>query len=75
MDKDDRFLRLPEVMKKVGFRKDWIYKNMRTGDFPKCINIGAKYSVWLESDIIAWMEKKIIESPEVERKNALHKNQ
>ena len=79
MDSNDRFLRLPQVMDKVGFKKDWIYKEMKAGRFPQYIKIGPKHSVWLESEIITWMEARIVESPEVERKNTLpekrHKNQ
>lgn len=51
-----RLLRLPEVMEKVGLRRSAIYQRMSEGRFPKCRSLGPKCSVWVESEIHAWIE-------------------
>lgn len=51
-----RLLRLPEVISRVGLRRSAIYQRMSEGRFPKCRSLGAKCSVWVESEINAWIE-------------------
>lgn len=51
-----RLLRLPEVIERVGLRRSAIYQRMSEGRFPKCRSLGAKCSVWLESEINEWIE-------------------
>lgn len=51
-----RLLRLPEVIKRVGLRRSAIYQRMSEGRFPKSRSLGPKCSVWLESEINAWVE-------------------
>lgn len=48
-----RLLRLPEVMERVGLRRSAIYQRMSEGRFPRCRTLGAKCSVWVESEINA----------------------
>lgn len=52
-----RLLRLPEVMDRVGLRRSAIYQRMSEGRFPKCRTLGAKCSVWVESEINAWIDQ------------------
>ena len=58
MSNDDRILRLPDVMQKVGLKKSAIYKLIKAGDFPTQIKLGKHASGWLESAINAWIMKK-----------------
>lgn len=51
-----RLLRLPEVMKRVGLRRSAIYQRMSEGRFPKCRTLGPKCSVWVETEINAWIQ-------------------
>ena len=53
------FLRISEVIRRVGVRCPTIYRWMREGTFPKQISIGANSVVWLESDVTKWMEQRI----------------
>lgn len=53
-----RFLRLPEVLDKTGMGRTYIYEKMAVGEFPKVVKLGEKTSVWLESEIDAWMDAK-----------------
>ena len=54
-----RFLRISEVLDRVGVSRPTIYRWMREGTFPKQIAIGANSVVWLESDITKWMEDQM----------------
>ena len=53
------FLRISEVLDRVGVSRPTIYRWMREGTFPKQISIGANSVVWLESDITNWMDQRI----------------
>ena len=53
------FLRISEVIRRVGVSRPTIYRWMREGTFPKQISIGANSVVWLESDITKWMDQRI----------------
>lgn len=56
----DQFLRIPAVMKKVGLRRTAIYDKINAGDFPAPIKLG-NVSVWLESELDAWIQAKVAE--------------
>jgi prophage regulatory protein len=56
----DRFMRLPEVINTVGLCKPTIYVKISEGQFPKPIKLG-KVSVWLQSEISAWMDERVAE--------------
>jgi prophage regulatory protein len=53
---DQRLLRLPEVMCRVGLKRSTIYKRMSEGRFPKSRSLGVKCAVWVESEISAWIK-------------------
>jgi prophage regulatory protein len=56
----DRFMRLPEVINTVGLCKPTIYVKISEAQFPKPIKLG-KVSVWLQSEISAWMDERVAE--------------
>lgn len=56
----DQFLRMPAVMKKVGLRRTAIYDKIKDCDFPPPIKLG-NVSVWLESELDAWIQAKVSE--------------
>ena len=51
----ERLLRLPEVMERVGLKRTAIYQRMREGRFPKSRSLGARCTIWLESEIDEWI--------------------
>ena len=55
----ERFLRLPEVMRRVGLSRSTIYASIRAESFPKPIRLGPNAVGWLEDDIDAWMDARI----------------
>ncbi|WP_408587915.1 helix-turn-helix transcriptional regulator [Novosphingobium sp.] len=50
-----RLLRLPEVIARVGLRRSAIYQRMSEGRFPKSRSLGPRCTVWVKSEISAWI--------------------
>ncbi|HAT8004923.1 TPA: AlpA family phage regulatory protein [Citrobacter koseri] len=46
-----RFLRLRQVLDKIGLKRSQVYAYMKTGHFLKSVRIGPASVVWLESEI------------------------
>ena len=53
-----RFIRMPELIHKVGLSRSQIYRLVSTGNFPEQRKVGSKVSVWVESEIDAWMAQQ-----------------
>jgi len=53
----ERFLRLPEVIARVGLRRSAIYQRMSEGRFPRSRSLGPKCVVWVEAEINDWMRE------------------
>lgn len=58
MNANDKIIRLPEVLDKVGLKKSAVYKLIKEGDFPAQIKLGKHASGWLESDVQVWIMKR-----------------
>ncbi|HEU5048401.1 MAG TPA: AlpA family transcriptional regulator [Rickettsiales bacterium] len=54
-----RILRLPEVIKRTGWKRSSIYAHEKAGQFPKRVKLGLRSVGWLESEIDAWIENRI----------------
>ena len=54
----DRFLRLREMLWRVGLSRSSVYRLINTGDFPKQIKLSKSTAVWSENAIIAWMDER-----------------
>ena len=52
-----RFLRLPEVIARVGLRRSAIYQRMSDGRCPRSRSLGPKCVVWVEAEIDDWMRE------------------
>lgn len=63
MSHEDKILRLPQVMARVGLKKTAIYKMIANKEFPAQLKLGAHASGWLESDIQRWILKKAGRAP------------
>ena len=55
-----QFLRLPQVMRQVGLSKPQLYKLIAKNQFPSQIKICSRISVWLESDVVEWMQEQVL---------------
>ncbi len=52
-----KFLRLPQVAELLGVSKSTVWLYAREGKLPKATKLSPRVSVWLESDVMALMEK------------------
>jgi len=61
MDKcnQDKFLRLPSLIEKIGGSRSWIYQEISEGRFPRPVKIGKRSSAWVESEIDEWIQQRI----------------
>ncbi|MDE1482701.1 helix-turn-helix transcriptional regulator [Xenorhabdus bovienii] len=55
-------IRLPEVQRRTGYGKAWIYKLIADNKFPKQIKIGTRSVAFVESEIDDWISQRIAES-------------
>ena len=55
MQESNRFLRIKEVMQKVGLSRSQVYRLIQAGLFPSPLKIGPRVSVWSESHVEGWM--------------------
>lgn len=55
-------IRLPEVQRRTGYSKAWIYRLMRSQRFPLAVKIGSRAIAFVESEIDDWVNQRIAES-------------
>ncbi|HCL5289737.1 TPA: AlpA family transcriptional regulator [Salmonella enterica] len=63
-DKHSKLVRLPEVLRRTGFGKTWIYTLIKTGRFPSQVKTGVRAIAFIESEIDTWIEQTIQASRE-----------
>ena len=51
-DKHPKLIRLPEVKRRTGYGKTWIYTLIREGKFPKQVKTGLRSIAFIESEIL-----------------------
>lgn len=56
---DERLLRLPEVMARVGLKRSSIYAYIARNDFPEPIALGSHNVAWTKSSIDEWINVRI----------------
>lgn len=58
----ENLIRLPEVIRRTGFSKPYLYKLISDDKFPKQVKIGARSIAFVESEVDEWIANKIAES-------------
>jgi predicted DNA-binding transcriptional regulator AlpA len=53
-------LRIEDVMRRVGFRRNKLYALINAGDFVRPIKIG-RMSAWVEAEVDQWIADRIAE--------------
>jgi len=48
-------IRLPQVLKRTGFGKAWIYRLISEGRFPAPVKIGIRAVAFVESEVDEWI--------------------
>jgi prophage regulatory protein len=56
-----RILRYPKVEDLTGLKHSAIYERIAKGTFPKPISLGPKARGWLEEEIFAWINERVVE--------------
>ena len=59
MNKQIRFLRLPEVKERVTYSAPQIWRLEKANEFPKRVQIGENRVAWIATEIEEWMASKI----------------
>lgn len=52
-------IKLKDVMKLTALSKATIYRFIKEGVFPKQVLLGANSVVWIEEEVVEWLEEKI----------------
>ncbi|MDU9367206.1 helix-turn-helix transcriptional regulator [Klebsiella sp. 141203] len=52
-------IRLPEVLKRTGFGKAWIYRLISESRFPAPVKIGVRAVAFIESEVDEWIQSVI----------------
>ncbi|MGN7975444.1 helix-turn-helix transcriptional regulator [Serratia sp. 22264] len=55
-------IRLPEVQRRTGFSKAWLYRLVSLRRFPSAVKIGARSIAFVESEVDDWINQRIDES-------------
>lgn len=56
------FIRLPEVQRRTGYSKAWIYRLLKEKRFPQSVKIGSRSIGFIESEVDEWIDQRIAES-------------
>lgn len=58
----NNFIRLPEVQRRTGYSKAWLYRLISQERFPKPVKIGSRSIAFVESEVDEWIDRRIAES-------------
>ena len=61
MEKTKRFIRLPEVINRTGYRRTSIYQKVAEGTFPAPVKLGPRAVAWFSEEIEEWMDARVAE--------------
>lgn len=53
----NNLLRMPEIMRRTGYGKAWIYRLISQGKFPRPIKIGSRSIAFVESEVDDWIKQ------------------
>lgn len=54
-DRMGRILRIPAVVDRVGLSRSTVYNRMRSGSFPRAVNLGGRAVGFVEQEIDNWL--------------------
>lgn len=70
LQRKEKLLNLHEVEANTSLKKSTIYKLMGQGDFPRPIKLTPKKAVWVETDVLQWIDTRVNQSRSDERNRA-----
>lgn len=57
------FIRLKELVQRIGVGRSTVYKWIEEGSFPKPVHLGPHAVAWLVTDIVEWEQSKLLVDP------------
>ncbi|AJJ18629.1 helix-turn-helix transcriptional regulator [Yersinia intermedia] len=66
-NKKQRLIRLPEVIRRTGFGKTWIYTLIKAGRFPSQVKTGVRAVAFIESEVDVWIDNAIARSRDLSK--------
>ncbi len=54
----DKIHRLPSALDITGLCRTSLYNNLKEGNFPEPVRLGARAVGWRESDLMAWVQSR-----------------
>jgi len=55
-----QLIKIPEVMAKTGLSRSHLYALAQNGAFPKPVKLSERSSAWVEAEVQAWIEDRIV---------------
>lgn len=56
-----KIIRLKDVINQTGLSRSTLYDRIAQGEFPRSVSLGGNTVGWVESEVSAWIEARIIE--------------
>ena len=56
--REDRFLRLHEVLRLTGLSRSSLYRKVSAGEFPASVSLGERAVAWRYRDVMGWMDSR-----------------
>ena len=63
MEQQERIIRKPELLARLGLSDASVWRREKKGQFPKRLQLGGAAVGWLESEIVEWMKERANERP------------
>jgi Predicted transcriptional regulator len=60
-EKEIKFLKLQQVLDKIHMSRSTFYEMLKNGLCPKPVKFGLRNNLWVETEVNAWINKKIEE--------------
>lgn len=58
MEKDEKILKIKQVVEVVCISRSSLYTMVKRGDFPKPLKLGMRSSGWLKTEVDAWISER-----------------
>lgn len=65
-----KIVRLPEVIERTSLSRSTIYEMMAEGRFPRPVKLNRRSNGWIEAEINAWLDSRIVTRSTSERSGA-----
>ena len=57
----NKIIKLPKTKSLTGLSRSTIYNRISENRFPRQVNLGGRSVGWVESEVLEWIDKRIVE--------------